>query len=215
MRRLARITPALLGLALAAPVAAQSPTPGCQPCETGYVVPPTQMPSGFRAPRLCGECFKKYKETGQWPGPVPPNPYAPPTYPAGNGYAMSGSFSPGYAVAGGTVVPDAPMPIGVMQAGYRPHAGMPMAATPPSMTPGMAVSGGLPPYAPMPYEPAPFAGPHSSPRPSILRSMLGLNWRSRWAADRAARRNADHAREAYGVQPGAVSELPSSVVYGR
>lgn len=227
MRRLARIAPALLGLVLAAPASALAQTPECRTCNTGYVIPPTQMPTGFRAPRLCGDCYKKYKQTGAWPGQASaPSVGYPgtPGYPGG--YAMTAAsqpMPPGYATVGDASFTGEPMPIGVMQTGYRPNAGMTPGALTAPMPPGHALTGTpgmMPPQGPAipmasPAEAALLAGPSSTRRTSVLKTMLGLNGRNRRLAEQEAQRKADHARERYMTgSGGSVDSLPPSMVYG-
>lgn len=221
-----RLVPALLGLALAAPLAALAQSPNCKDCAQGYVVNPSQMPSNFRAPKLCADCYKRYKQTGVWPlqtpapdqFPVAGNPGYQPQMMAGQPqYAGNPSMDSGYAMSGGDWQGDGPTPIGVMRTNYR--AGMPNAAM--NGAPGYAVSGGMPGAAMPPRGPISYASPEevsllagpTSDRNSVLRTLLGLGGMRRWAADREGRRRAVHAQEAYGV--GAVpSELPANMVYG-
>lgn len=217
MRHLTRIAPVLLGLILGAPLVAPAQTADCPDCDKGYVSPGVG-PTKFRGPKLCEDCYKKYKKTGVWPGAVAPN--LPGWAPQGQmpaGYASTGQpaagnspYGPGYAVAGASVVSDEPMPIGVMRTNYRPG---PAAAAMPG--PMAAPAPGMMPYAaPMPHDEAPFAGAKPARRHSVLRTMLGLNGFNRWSAEREAQAKAAHAREAYG-QSGYATSVPAGMIYGR
>jgi hypothetical protein len=223
-----RLVPALLGLAMAAPAAALAQSNDCRDCNTGYVVQPTQMPNGFRPPRLCADCYKKYKQTGVWPGPNPPPGMvaaAPgPNYAPQYAPQMAGSYAPGYAMAGEAASPFEPTPVGVMRTNYRANAGMSpnpaMMANPTGagMAPGYAMSGMMPQQGPIAPAYGPestlLAGPSSGHR-NMFATLMGWNWRQKWAAQRDARRNATHAREAYGVPGQSVDALPPRMVFDR
>lgn len=223
MRRLA---PALLGLALAVPLAASAQSPTCKDCAQGYVVNPTQMPSNFRAPKICADCYKKYKQTGVWPLQTPSpdqfpvagnSGYAPQQMAGQPQYAGNPGMDSGYAMSGDAWQGDGPAPIGVMRTNYR--AGMPNASF--NGAPGYAVSGGMPGSAMAPRGPIAHATPEevsllagpSSNRSTVLWTLLGGGGMKRWAAERDSRRRAHHAQEAYGVG-GVPTELPASAVYG-
>ncbi len=211
-----RLVLALFGLAMAAPAVALAQSSDCKDCNKGYVVQPTQMPNGFRPPRLCADCYKKYKQTGVWPGQNPPPGYAP----AAPGYApqMAGAeYGPGYAMTSEPTSPYDPTPVGVMRTNYRTGMGMPANPTGAGMAPGYAVTGMPAAHSPVPASWGPesslLAGPKTNDR-NMMASMLGLNWWQRMAAQRDFRRSTQHAREAYGAPPSADS-LPQWMVTGR
>ncbi|MFO0956608.1 MAG: hypothetical protein U0800_03965 [Isosphaeraceae bacterium] len=222
MRRLA---PALLGLALAAPLAASAQSPSCKDCAQGYVVNPSQMPSNFRAPKLCSDCYNRYKKTGVWPLQSPPpgqfpvagSPGYAPQMAGQPQYAGTPGVNSGYAMSGDSWQGDGPAPIGVMRTNYR--AGMPNAGF--NGAPGYAVSGGMPGAAMPQRGPIAYASPEevsllagpSSDRSNVLRTLMGGGGWRRWQNDREAQRRALHAQQAYGVGS-APSELPANMVYG-
>lgn len=216
--------PALLGLALAAPVAALAQSNDCRDCSKGYVVQPAQVPGGFRAPRLCSDCYKKYKQTGVWPGPNPPPGVmaATPNYgmPGQPMMADNGAYAPGYAMTGEPTSPYDPAPVGVMRTNYRSSMGMmPGPDASMGMPPGHAMSGMQPPMqGPVaPYwgsESTLLAGPKTRDR-NMFASLMGWNWWQKWGAQRDAKRSAMHAREAYGMPGGSADSLPPRMVFGR
>jgi len=153
------------------------------------------------------------------------------------GYAVNGVATSGYAIIGGTIPIAEPAPVGVVRGRYAyqyPNAGMPMAGAPRPTGPG--VPGGPAQPTMMAQRPArgsrnsktsdsavlptafsndPYV-PDQHNRPHILSHMLGLDaigHRSRVERERREREN--HASIRYQPANEPVTDLPSTMVYGK
>lgn len=144
------------------------------------------------------------------------------------GRAVVGGDAPGYVVVGGTVPTAEPTPIGTVQGRYAYQgqgaapgaAGMPLAVGRPGSGAGAgAVAGGRGSSDPsvMPTGMASEAYlPARSGRPQILTHLFGLDGIGRRGREERERREREnHASISYQPQGQQVSELPSSMVYGR
>jgi hypothetical protein len=213
MRRLAPIGLALAGLALAAPTTLRAEKPATS-------APGHKHPRGlFGKRKLCVECQRaelRAKEGIDMPAP-PPLPQGVvmeggscPTCPPGGsmmvvsgeapGHAMVGGPAPGYAVAGGAE----PAPIAAVQPRGMAQVAGRSAPTDRSV---------MPTSIPAP-DPMPNAG-HN--RPHIISHLFGLSAIGQTRREEAEKRAGQkHASIRYDNAPSPkVTELPSSVVYGR
>jgi hypothetical protein len=130
------------------------------------------------------------------------------------GYAVVGGPEgvPGYAVVNGGAPGFDPTPIGMATAGNHAPTDPRMAAAMPR--PGVG------PYDPavmqssVPAAPAPMNGPGHN-RPHVISHVLGLPMLGRHYQEHQAKKREQHAAIAYGDPNEKVTELPSSIVYGR
>ncbi len=133
------------------------------------------------------------------------------------GYTVVGPGGPedmtGYAVVGGPAPSAEPAPIGLARGGQNPWADPRMAAMAPR-------PGGAGPYDPsvvpssMPPAQSAVAGPGHD-RPHIISHILGLPLMGTHRRQREEREREKHAAIAYGDPKQKVTELPSSMVYGK
>jgi hypothetical protein len=217
MQFLARAGLAVVGLALAAPVAAWADPPASPSS------PHKHRRGLFGKERLCAEC-QRAKLQAQGIN-IPP----PPALPTGTvvtegevcttcqasagqpmivegaapGYAVVGGDSaPGYAVVGGQGPTADPSPIGMVQARPNRAPGQPATADRSVMPVSTA--------APEPVRPL------GSNRPHILSHLFGVSAIGRdFREERQRRKGQEHASIRYDEQPQKVTELPASTVYGK
>jgi hypothetical protein len=223
MRRVMQICLTLVGLALADGTSAWADEPHlCQACQEKLQSQQLQIQQQphrhwFRGPRMCARCMQAQQLANG--GPL----VAPPMLLASNGgcttcqaQVMNSGMMPGYAMAGQPAPANSnePTPIGVMQATYRPAGAA-------GMAPGHAVSGspgGMSPNDPSAMMNGRYVNtlaPTPSRRPHVLAHLFGVPTpdavREHWN-DKAIDA---HASIPYGPYNSSVSELPSSMVYGR
>lgn len=227
MQFLARAGLAVMGLALAAPVAVWADPPASSSN------PHNHRRGLFGKQRLCAECQRaKLQAEGINIPPPPPLPGAAVTTEGGvcttcqasagqvvmpapgqgvvvegaaPGYAVvGGDAAPGYAVVGGEAPTADPSPIGMVQA--RPNQGPAPASAASADRSVMPASMA----APDPVK------PNGSNRPRILSHLFGVSAIGRdFREERERRRGQEHASIRYDAQPQKVTELPASAVYGN
>jgi hypothetical protein len=135
------------------------------------------------------------------------------------------SHAPGYAVVGGPGGPEAPgyAVVGEALVGSEPApVGVSKMRTGGATDPRMAATGGRPGAGPVDPSVVPtnypaqsaMAAPPSS-RPHIISHLLGLPMLGAYRREREQKERDKHAAIAYGQNDRPVTELPSSVVYGK
>jgi hypothetical protein len=221
MHILARAGLAVVGLALATPVAVWADPPASSSN------PHNHRRGLFGKERLCAECQRaKLQAQGIH---VPPPPALPngvvtqgvvtdrgvcTTCQAGQGIVVSGpapgyavvggDSAPGYAVVGGQVPSADPSPIGVVQAR-------------PGRAPGRSASTDRSVMAASAPAPDPIS-PHGSNRPHILAHLFGLSEIAEigreYREEKQRKYGEKHASSRFDEQPQRITELPASKVYG-
>jgi hypothetical protein len=213
MHILARAGLAVVGLALATPVAVWADPPA-SPSN-----PHNHRRGLFGKQHLCAECQRaKLQAQGVNIPPPPPLPGGVvtdggvcTTCQAGQGMVVSGptpgyavvggDSAPGYAVVGGQVPTADPSPIGVVQA----RAGR---------APGRSASSDRSVMAASAPASDPIRPPGSN-RPHIISHLFGFSEIGREFREERQRKNGEkHAAIRYDQQPQKITELPASKVYG-
>jgi hypothetical protein len=132
------------------------------------------------------------------------------------GYAVvgetAGPEAPGYAVVGEALVGSEPVPVGISK--MRTNG---------AMDPRMAAMGGRPGAGPvdpsvvptsLPPPQSPLAAPTSN-RPKIISHLFGLPMLGAHRREQEQKERDKHASIAYGQNQQPVTDLPTSVVYGK
>ena len=218
MRHLARLGLALLGLAVAFPLAANA---GDAPArKTRHLCPNCQL---MEAQRQAGNV--PIVVEGPGPGPeagclacqAQNGMSAPVVVGDAPGYAQLGGSNPGLASLGGArVLSTDPMPIGVVQASYNNASPLPAAAAGMPRGPQMPGMAAMPPQGPaVPPAPTPWLPPRHR-RPSVIAHLFGVDGFGRRGEVRAEQQAAMHAAIPVGQGPSRnVSELPANLVFGK
>jgi hypothetical protein len=130
------------------------------------------------------------------------------------GYAVVGGpeGAPGYAVVNGGAPGAEPAPIGMATAGHGAPTDPRMAAAMPR--PGAGSYDPSVMQSSVPAPPTPMNGPGHN-RPHVISHLLGLPKLGHHYQEHQAKKREQHAAISYGDPNEKVTELPSSMVYGR